>query len=258
MLSAPYVRFGVLRDARARQRRQRLLVAAVVAVACALTVALVVGRSGGERSASPAVGNHGAGPVATVRCLSPGVAGGVIGGSPSADLLSILGVLRRPPGPADLLPIQAQPGGLSVYGSYIRNARTLWGRSFYVMANRVSGCGRFKPRDGVGLACVQRVDGQILDAQSASGVSANRVEHGALFLNGGSCLQTASATLIAGVVPDGVATITVRYPTDTITATVVNNVVVASVPHPGGPLWRPVRVTWRDADGHTINTLHRL
>jgi hypothetical protein len=257
MLAAPYIRFGVVRDARARQRRERLLFAAVAVVASALTVALVVGWSGGERSGSPAVGNHGVGPVAIVRCLSPGVAGGVVGGSPSADLLSILAVLRRPPGPADLLPAQVQPA-MSVYGSYIRNARTLSGRTFYVMANRVSGCGRFKPRDGVGLACVQRVDGQIVDAQSTSGVSANRVEHGGLFLAGGSCLQAASATLIAGVVPDGVATITVRYPTDTVTATVVNNVVVASVPHPGGPLWRPVRVTWRDANRRTINTLDHL
>jgi len=77
-------------------------------------------------------------------------------------------------------------------------------------------------------------------------------------LVGGSCLHTNQAALIAGIVPDGVASITVRYPSVTIRTAVVNNVVVASIPHPGGPLWRPLAVTWRAADGRAIKTFSSL
>lgn len=79
-----------------------------------------------------------------------------------------------------------------------------------------------------------------------------------MFLVGGSCLHTNQATLIAAIVPDRVASITLRYPSITVTAAVVNNVVVASVPHPGSPLWRPISMIWRTANGHIIKTFNGL
>ena len=79
-----------------------------------------------------------------------------------------------------------------------------------------------------------------------------------MFLVGGSCLHTNQTTLIAGIVPDRVASIILRYPSTTVVAAVANNVVVVSVPHPGSSLWHPISMTWRAANGHIIKTFKRL
>jgi len=76
-------------------------------------------------------------------------------------------------------------------------------------------------------------------------------------------------TLFAGVVPDGVATVTLHYPAGklggfshrsgpalTATRHVVNNVVVISVERAGVQAIRAVTTTWRSADGATIKTFH--
>jgi hypothetical protein len=74
-------------------------------------------------------------------------------------------------------------------------------------------------------------------------------------------------TLFDGVVPDGVATVTLHYSAGkvggfsrrtasavTITAHAVNNVVVVSVPRAGAQAMN-VTTTWRAADGATIKTI---
>jgi hypothetical protein len=76
-------------------------------------------------------------------------------------------------------------------------------------------------------------------------------------------------TLFHGVVPDGVATVTLHYPAGkvggfsrrtasavTINAHAVNNVVVVSVPRAGAQAMGAVTTTWRAADGTTITTIH--
>src|SRR5271163_2781506 len=105
---------GVIEEARARQRRQRSLVGAVVVTAIALAGLLFAftGGDGGSHSASTA---HRAGgsPAAGVRsagasCLS---VGRQLQGKPSRSLLSILGVLRRPATADDTLPGRVTEGG---------------------------------------------------------------------------------------------------------------------------------------------------
>jgi hypothetical protein len=75
-------------------------------------------------------------------------------------------------------------------------------------------------------------------------------------------------TRFNGLVPDGVATVTLHYPAGkvggfsrrtaaavTITAHAVNNVVVVSVPRAGAQAMN-VTTTWRTADGTIIKTIH--
>jgi hypothetical protein len=59
-------------------------------------------------------------------------------------------------------------------------------------------------------------------------------------------------TLISGIVPDGVATVTLTFPTVRVRANVVNNVYVGAQPRHAGSLQT---VTWRAADGRPIKTL---
>jgi hypothetical protein len=144
---------------------------------------------------------------------------------------------------------------VSRYASYARRARVISGRSYYVVPARFSACGTtVKPHDGITLVCIERTGQRIVDVGEAVGgdSTATEIEQRGTFLVGGSCLHTSHATLIAGVVPDGVAAVTLRYPSTTITLTAVSNVVAAAVPNPGGPLWRPLVMVWRSADGAII------
>jgi len=76
-------------------------------------------------------------------------------------------------------------------------------------------------------------------------------------------------TLFWGVVPDGVATVTLHYPAGkiggfsrrtgpavTIKAHAVNNVVVVSVPRAGAQSTEALTTTWRAANGTVIKTIH--
>jgi hypothetical protein len=73
----------------------------------------------------------------------------------------------------------------------------------------------------------------------------------------------AGGVLLAGIVPDGVATITLHYPAAnrdparTVTASVINNVVVFEVPPHTAHQDFPRNVVWRTADGHAINQTTR-
>ena len=179
-------------------------------------------------------------------------------GPPAASLLSILGVLRRTGTSADALPPQVHLffSGTSLFVDYVRRARMVSGRSYYVVPARFTGCGTaLKPHEGIALVCVLRAGQRILDAGSGGESTATQVKQAGLFL-GGSCLHTSRATLLAGVVPDGVAAITLRYPSSTLTMTSVDNVVAAAVPNPGGPLSRPLTMVWRSRDGTILKTVH--
>jgi hypothetical protein len=166
-------------------------------------------------------------------------------------------VLRRPATPADALPPQLD--GLlgdsqEIFVNYIRRARVVSARTYYVIAVRSLGCGSSKPHEGITLVCALQAGGRIVEAGAASSATASQIDEDGMFLVGGSCLHTSNATLIAGVVPDRVASITLHYPASSLTITPVGNVVAASIPDPGGPLWHPLSITWRSANGTIIKT----
>jgi hypothetical protein len=136
----------------------------------------------------------------------------------------------------------------------VRRARVVSARSYYVIPVRSVGCGSSKPHEGVTLVCALQAGGRIVEAGVGGSATSTQIDENGMFLVGGSCLHTTNATLIAGVVPDRVTSITLHYPASTLTITPVGNVVAASIPDPGGPLWHPLSTTWRSANGTIIKT----
>jgi hypothetical protein len=78
-------------------------------------------------------------------------------------------------------------------------------------------------------------------------------------------------TTIQGLVPDGVASVTLYYPAGkiggfdrrhapafTTTTNVVGNLLSVTIPRGGNRLTAPMTMTWRAADGDIIKTFHRL
>jgi hypothetical protein len=190
-------------------------------------------------------------------CAPPSSPPTTSSGAPDKSLLAVLGVLRRPATPADALPPQLQ--GLlgdsqKIFANYVRRARVASARTYYVIPLRSAACGSSKPHDGVILVCELQADGRIVDAGAGGSATASQIDEDGMFLVGGSCLHKTNATLIAGVVPDRVASITLHYPASTLTITPVGNVVEASIPDPGGPLWHPLSTTWRSSNGTIIKT----
>jgi hypothetical protein len=251
---------GVIEEARKRQRRHRgragtatVLVAAIAAV----VVGLVAGGGNDGTPGSHASGAQPAAPITTAACITAPSSRNT--GTPTPGFLALLGVLRQPDTSADSLPAQIEStlNGEDVYVNYIRRAQVIGSRSFFVVPVGF-GCDSTTPSQGVLLACIQRANQHITDADVGSDSTAAQVRASGMFLAGGSCLHTTKATLIAGIVPDPVTSVTLRYPSVTITAAVVNNVIVASVPHPGSPLWHPISMTWRAANSHVIKTFNRL
>jgi hypothetical protein len=102
------------------------------------------------------------------------------------------------------------------------------------------------------------------------GADAAEIErHGMWGSSSGGTGANPGLTLFSGVVPDGVATVTLRYsagkvggfsrrsvPAITIKAHAVNNVVIVSVPRAGAQATSAVTTTWRRADGSIIKTIH--
>ena len=253
---------GVIEEARARQRRHRGRAGAATVLAAAIAAVVFGLVSGGGMGGTIAAHSSGApqlaAPISTAACIT--VPSSRNTGTPTPAFLSLLGVLRRPATSTDMLPAQIQSSlgdGQAVYVNYVRRAQVIDGRTFYVLPVR-SRCDSTTPDEGVLLACILRANQRIVDAGVGGDSTAAQVKADGMFLVGGSCLHTDQATMIAGIVPNPVASITLRYPWITVTAAVVNNVVVASVPHPGSPLWHPISLTWRAANGRAIKTLSHL
>ncbi|HET8976542.1 MAG TPA: hypothetical protein VFN87_00195, partial [Solirubrobacteraceae bacterium] len=158
-------------DAEAPRRRgwlRRGLRGAPAAVAVAVTLAVVVGAllllAHRPRPAAPATASSplsGLGAILTrtpharlmrelafIRAATQGVqrspacrlrnqfAVSYIHGSPGSDLLSILGVLRRPATPADRLRSSALGSGADIYAGYVRRAAVLDGVGYYIVPTR--------------------------------------------------------------------------------------------------------------------------
>jgi len=215
------------------------------------------------------------------------------------QLLSILAVLRQPPAPKDKLPPRfpllrvAQGTARVIYVDYIRLARIQGGTSYYLVpvvsaaglgispacaAAETAGLHRELPhipaplraraeRVLADLIAQQRYNSQPhqavweLDVQpgggSASGSGATAwdiTQAGDMSSHG-----TNGNATVSGVVPDGVATITFRYPgrrhgATSITTRPVNNVFVYRAPRTS-PTAFPNAIIWRNGHGKVIKTL---
>jgi hypothetical protein len=181
--------------------------------------------------------------------------------TPSTTLLSAIGVLRRPKTTSDVLP-PLGPGapsfgralGEGIYVNYVRLARVVAGTSFYVVP----------VAKGTGLHCTTH-EGVGLVTTNAIGTGAGGVETvSELRSKGLGASDWLDGNGVEyGIVPDGVAKVTLRYPGrprrhSSVTVPVIENVFVANVPHalPGHRVSvEPSLVVWRAKNGRTLNTL---
>jgi hypothetical protein len=267
---------GVIEEARARQRRHRGLtgVATVAALAVAALLFAFAGGNGGSHPGSASVPT-GRPPSKTARlssasCTSGG--GGALQGTPSRSLLSILGVLRRPATPGDAIPggLARQGAGSSAFVRYVRRTRVVGGSPYYIYPAVVAGCGTHA-RQGI-MHWETNIDlgGGAIGVTGGGGASAADIERGRDMETGPPGSSTSSTVTM--VVPDGVASVTLRFPAGrasgyspkisppfAVMTAAVNNEVVVRVPRSGGGgAIHQATMTWRAADGHVIKTFNRL
>jgi len=183
-------------------------------------------------------------------------------GAPSRLLLSRLAVLRRPQTAEDQLP--AAPGlsglppvGEGVYVKYIRHATSLGGTGYYLVpvqrATRAIGC---PEAEEVMLVTVEPGGFRSFSGVTARGLMEGK-DVGTRWLSGHSAVY--------GIVPDGVARVTIRYKTPgrhghvDVSARPVNNVFAVAVPATIGRSALPVvpsTVLWHSRKGRVIKTIH--
>jgi hypothetical protein len=183
-------------------------------------------------------------------------------GAPSARLLSMLGVLRRPQTAEDTLPAPLNPGdpprfGEGIYVKYIRLARLVAGVKYYIVPVAKGRGPQCDMREGVSLETVEAI------GQASGGVvTAKEIENGKLtgarWIGGGGVEY--------GVVPNGVAKVTLRFPSASgkrglrasVTVSPKDNIYVATVPPAAsGPLpVSPKTVIWRSRKGSVLKTFH--
>jgi hypothetical protein len=192
--------------------------------------------------------------------LCPAPANTTSEGTPSASLLSILHVLRRPQTSSDALPPPINPGGglrlgEGVYVKYVRRARRVAGTDYFVVPvarGLAPGCGLREE--------VVFVTAGPEEQGSGGGSTAAGIEHGEVT---GSEWKGHHGVQY-GLVPDGVAKVTLRYPPhrglrNTVTVSPVENVYVAMVPpaatYSGFPVV-PKTIVWRSATGKVLGTFH--
>ena len=188
-------------------------------------------------------------------------------GKPERSLLSILGVLRRSATPADRLPPGVSGAGI-VFSRYVRRTRVI-GESSYYLYPVIQGC---RPgHEGIGNTALEvNIGHGLLGGVGGGGADASQIEQGEAVSTGPPGSDT-SAT-ITMVVPDPVASVTLRYPAGrasgyspkisppfTATAAPIGNELIVAVPRSagGGPIWKPTMI-WRAADGRVIRVFHRL
>ena len=176
-------------------------------------------------------------------------------GTPSAKLLAILGVLRRPQTAADALPAPLNPVSGDAYARFIRRARVVAGTAYYVVpvAAQAADCSL---RDEIVLVTVEPV------GQSAGGGSSvAQIERGGV----GGTRWIGTSGVQYGVVPDSVARVTLGYPRgkrglrDTVSVAPIDNVYVAAVPPAARGSVLPVLpqvVVWRSRKGSVLKTFH--
>jgi hypothetical protein len=216
-------------------------------------------------------------------------------GSPSHALLSDLGVLRRPAVAADRLPRSVNLGGSvsEVYIRYVRLARVTDGVSYYIVP---AAHALVSPGPTSSLRCraailaalraeLPRIPRGLRPSTLAlatrllanAGARAQLAREGGICLmsvsaqgQGGTCGSTASELKqngmlsafgpLSGVVPDGVASVTINYPSgngqraQTATTNVAGNVFASSI-NPGANHSATPTIIWRSATGRTLKTV---
>ncbi len=226
-------------------------------------------------------------------CREPTATGPIVSdGSPAPALLSALSVLRRPATGADRVPrsFLNNLDASGIYVHYIRLARVADGTAYYIVpAATLFPNARITARCDVAITAAFHAElPRIPSALRAATLSlearltAQRRQRLRPVAGGGICLLTyqtrgnangglCGATLsvlrqqglmgplqpLAGVVPDGVATVTFHYPRTTtfpartITTNVVENVFLIP-PQPRDRVRLPATITWRSARGTIV------
>ncbi len=262
---------GVIEEARRRQRRHRLAAAAAAIAAVAVGVAAWLIAGGGDGSRP--LGARGLGASASAagsRHDSPAcsaVHGRALRGRPDRSLLSILGVLRRAPTPADSLPPGVSGVG-DVFVRYVRRTRVLDGSSYYLFPS-LQGCSPGHEAIDEATTHVDLGHGLLGGVGSGDG-GAKQIEAGQAVSTGPP--GSATSATITMIVPDRVASVTLRYPAGrasgyspkvsppfTVTTAPVGNEVVVTVPRSagGGPIWKPTMI-WRTSGGRVLRVFRRL
>ncbi len=266
---------GVIEEARARQRRHRGVAgAATIATAAIAAILFLFAGGGGGSHLEGARLPDARHPLSAARLLPAActATGKVLQGAPSKSLLSILGALRRSATAADAIPqtLAARGAGSDAFVHYIRRTRVVDGSSYYIYPAIIGGCGA-RARQGImHLDTSIDLGGGAMGATGGGGATAADIEQGRDAGTGPPGSST-SAT-ITMVVPDGVASVTLRYPAGrasgyspkisppvTITTKPVNNELVVRVPRSagGGPIREPTMI-WQAANDHIIKTFDRL
>jgi hypothetical protein len=262
---------GVIEEARRRQRRGR--VAWAIAVASAVA-ALLVGLGGGGS------GLHARGASGISRQLPAGVrqhqlascAGEDLSGPPSASLLSILGVLRRPQIATDI-GAGISGGGVirDVFVDYIRRTRVVSGSSYYLYPAILGGCGTGeRPHQGiVNHTSHVNLGAGIVGGVGGGGYTAAEIEHGLAVETGPP--SSATSETVTLIVPDGVTNVTLRYPAGpaggysrtispafSVSGSAIGNEVIVTVPRSSGTEASGVRAIWRGPGGRVLRRFDRL
>jgi hypothetical protein len=226
----------------------------------------------------------------------PGVS--FIHGSPGAALLSVLGVLRRPATPADRVKDSTLLGTGQVYAGFVRRALVARGVSYYVVAvrnNRASWfpSARCVDSERAALAAYAPkipadVRGQTLtlaaqliayDRQLAAHTPRDVVCIATISGNGGESqcgigpaeirngvIPGDARGMLTGIVPDGVASVTLRFPAApgrlavSVTGPVHENMYAVYVSamrnaDAGNAIPPEPAVVWRSAAGRVLKTM---
>jgi len=217
-------------------------------------------------------------------------------GAPDSELLSTLGVLRRSATPADSMRPFLHAANLNVahgiYVRYVRLARTYRGTRYYIipaadtgsMDQRCVAAGRSALRKGLphvpaalrravakqGAALLLQSspdEGVFLNTARAfhdetDGSSPARIQdirrQGGEFGfdgNGGNSLT------LSGIVPDGVASVTITIARNgerplTVTGRPVENVLAIPLPVPArAPIGGPATMVWKASNGHVLRVI---
>lgn len=181
-------------------------------------------------------------------------------GTPSAELRSILAPLRRPTTPSDALPPDAPSiDAEGVYVRFIRRARVIDGSTFYLVPAAHACEKGFLAHETLFLLTV----GGPFGSGVWPPVAAWFIKHQGY--SGGFGWDAGTET-VSGLVPDGVAKVTLRYQHEdswfpaSVTVAVVNNVWAALVPYSTVPAVRetpgqPEKIMWRSRKGKLLKTL---
>lgn len=217
-------------------------------------------------------------------------------GAPDSEMLSTLGVLRRSATPADTLRPFLHSASLNVahgvYVRYVRLARTYRGTSYYIipaadigsMDAQCVAAGRAALRKGlphVPAALRQTVAQQgealLVEFGPDEGVFLNTARAYHDERGGGSPVRIQAirtqgggfgfdgddgvSLTLSGIVPDGVASVTVTIERTgerplTVTGRPVGNVLAVPLRVPAhGPIGGPATMVWKAADGHVIRII---